>query len=243
MKYKYTQNDNYGDFASGKVLYSIPGASAFPIRLVSEIFQLCYYKLNSKEKVTIFDPCCGSAYHLTALGFLHPDKIKKIICSDINPDILKSAEMNLSLLTESGLNRRISKINGMISNFGKDSHKEALDSALKFQNLIKGHNIETLCFQEDMFEYDAYEKLIDENINIVFADTPYSNLEHWQGKTADDNIFLMLENMLNIVTHSTIVAIATDKKQKVEHEKYERVRKIKVGKRKITVLQMKILRK
>jgi len=240
MKYKYTQNDNYSDFASGKVLYSIPGASAFPIRLMSEIFQLCYEYIGKKDKVTIFDPCCGSAYHLTALGFLHPDKIKKIICSDINSEILKSAEKNLGLLTGSGINIRISEINKMISNYGKDSHREALASASKLQNLIKGHNIETLCYHNDMLEYGAFEKLIDANIDIVFADTPYSNLEHWQGETADDNIFLMLENMLNIATHSTVIAIATDKKQKVEHEEYERIRRIITGKRKITILRMKL---
>jgi len=239
MKYKYTQNDNYGDFASGKVLYSLPGASAFPIRLMSEIFQLCYDQLKTKEKVTIFDPCCGSAYHLAALGFLHPDKIKKIVCSDINPDILKSAKKNLSLLTDEGINIRISEINKMISNYGKDSHREALACASKLQNLIKGHNIETLCYHNDILEYGAFEKLIDANIDIVFADTPYSNLEHWQGETADDNIFLMLENMLNIVTHSTVIAIATDKKQEVEHEKFSRIKKLIVGKRKITILRMK----
>jgi 16S rRNA G966 N2-methylase RsmD len=240
MKYKYTQNDNYGDFASGKVLYSIPGASAFPIRLINEIFLLCYDKLKTKDKVTIFDPCCGSAYHLTALGFLNPDKIKKIICSDINPDILKSAEKNLSLLTESGLNRRILEINEMISNYSKDSHKEALESALKFQNLIEGHKIETLCFQDDMLKYDAFQKIMDENIDVVFADTPYSNLEHWQGNIADDNIFLLLENILQVTNPGVLVAVATDKKQKVEHEEYERIRKIIAGKRMISILKMKI---
>lgn len=240
MKYKYTQNDNFSDFASGKVLYSIPGASAFPVRLMSEIFQICYSIIGRNDKLTIFDPCCGSAYHLTALAFLHPDKIRKLICSDINPDILKSAEKNLNLLSNAGIENRIREIEKMIEDFGKDSHKEALASALRLKERIQYQKVDTICYPEDMLEYGAFEKLDNERVDIVFADTPYSNLEQWLGNIADDNIFLMLENLLEIVNPSTVIAIATDKKLKVEHEKYKRIRKLIIGKRKISIMRMRI---
>ena len=219
MQYKYTVNENYEDLASGRVLYSIPGASAFPVRLMSEIFQVCYSIIGKSDKLTIFDPCCGSAYHLTALAFLHPGKIRKLICSDINPDILKSAEKNLGLLSSSGIDKRIEEIEQMIKDFGKNSHKEALESALRLKGKIADNDIEIECFQEDMLEFCAFENLIDKEIDIVIADTPYSNLEQWQGNIADDNVFLLLENLLDIVNPSTVIAIKKKKKQKEENEK------------------------
>jgi len=241
MEYKFTQNDNYSDFASGKVLYSIPGASAFPIRLISEIFQFCYEYLGKKDQVTIFDPCCGSAYHLTALGFLHPDKIKKIICSDINQEILKSAGKNLRLLTLTGINNRITEIEEMVSNYGKDSHKEALESAVKLKAAIQDKNIVSLCYKEDMLSDSAFSKLNNEGIDIIFADIPYSNLETWQGDNAgEDEEWIMLENMLRIADPNTLIVIASTKKQEVKHEEFTRIKKLIVGKRKISVMQMKI---
>ena len=50
MKYKYTVKEDHSDLSSGRVLYSLPGASAFPIRLMSEIFQFCYEYLNTNDK-------------------------------------------------------------------------------------------------------------------------------------------------------------------------------------------------
>jgi len=240
MEYKYTQNDNYSDFASGKVLYSIPGASAFPIRLMSEIFQFCYEYLGKKDHVTIFDPCCGSAYHLTALGFLHPEKIKKIICSDINKDILISASKNLGLLTGSGINNRISELNEMYIKFNKESHKAALESAVKLKAAIQDKNIVSLCYKEDMLSDSAFSKLNNEGIDIIFADIPYSNLETWQGDNAgEDQEWIMLENMLRIADPNTVIVIASTKKQGVKHEEFIRIKKLIVGKRKITILKMK----
>lgn len=240
MEYKFTQNDNYSDFASGKVLYSIPGASAFPIRLISEIFQFCYEYLGKKDQVTIFDPCCGSAYHLTALGFLHPDKIKKIICSDINKDILISASKNLGLLTDSGINNRISELNEMYKKFNKESHKAALESAIKLKAAILDKNIVSLYYKDDMLSDSAFSKLNNEGIDIIFADIPYSNLETWQGDNAgEDEEWIMLENMLRIADPNTLIVIASTKKQEVKHEEFTRIKKLIIGKRKITILRMK----
>lgn len=42
MKYLYEiEFKNYEDFVSGRVLYNRKGATAFPVRLASEIFQRC----------------------------------------------------------------------------------------------------------------------------------------------------------------------------------------------------------
>lgn len=41
MEYKYTNNENYEDFASGRVLYHVGGEPTFPIRLTLELFERC----------------------------------------------------------------------------------------------------------------------------------------------------------------------------------------------------------
>ncbi|MCK4981215.1 MAG: hypothetical protein KAS62_12515 [Candidatus Delongbacteria bacterium] len=239
MKYKYTVKEDNSDLSSGRVLYSLPGASAFPIRLMSEIFQFCCDHLGLKDKVIIYDPCCGSAYHLTALGFLHSDKINKIICSDINEEILNFAKKNLALLNLEGIDKRITEIGKMSAEFNKDSHKEALKSAKRLRNNISNNTIETKCFSQNILSADAIKELNNEHIDIIFADIPYENLESWQGTEAGSNeIEIMLDNLLKIVNPDSLVVIASTKKQIVEHGKYSRVKKMTIGKRKITILKL-----
>ena len=242
MKYKYTVKEDHSDLSSGRVLYSLPGASAFPIRLMSEIFQFCYEYLNTEDKVTIYDPCCGSAYHLTALGFLHADRINKMICSDISNDILNFAKKNLDLLSLKGIDERIAEIGKMSAEFKKDSHKEALKSAERLRNSILDNTIETKSFSRNILSTETIKELNNEHIDIVFADIPYENLESWQGTEAEGNeIEIMLENLLKIAKPDSLVVIASTKKQIVEHEKYSRIKKMTIGKRKITILTVKTL--
>ena len=102
MKYIFAKNStNYADFAGGRVLYSMKGATGFPVRLASEIFQRCtdfLIKQGSRGPYTIYDPFCGSGYLLTVLGFLHGKSIKKIIASDIDVKFINMAKKNLELI-------------------------------------------------------------------------------------------------------------------------------------------------
>src|SRR5215216_767019 len=138
MQYKYEKEmQDYSDLASGRVFYSLAGHPAFPIRLASEIFQRC---MVSRERIyknsnscTLYDPCCGAAYHLSVLAYLHRKHIQEIIASDINEKAVELAKRNLGLLSVSGLDKRIDEITAMIELYNKDSHKDALKSA----NLLK----------------------------------------------------------------------------------------------------------
>jgi hypothetical protein len=97
MKYLFaTKRQNYSDYASGKVFYGLPEHPAFPIRLASEILQRCFAKRKTRDRCVLHDPCCGGAYHLTTLAYLHWDRIDAIIGSDINADALALAERNLA---------------------------------------------------------------------------------------------------------------------------------------------------
>jgi 23S rRNA (guanine2535-N1)-methyltransferase len=115
MQYKYaTEQLDYSDFASGRVFYSLPGHPAFPVRLASEIFQRCVairktIYTNSKP-CTLYDPCCGTAYHLSVLAYLHRAHIQEVIGSDIAEKAVALASQNLGLLDVAGLDKRISEI-------------------------------------------------------------------------------------------------------------------------------------
>src|SRR5687767_4526533 len=115
MQYKYAKEQlDYSDFSSGRVFYSLPGHPAFPVRLASEIFQRClayrerFYQVSSP--CTLYDPCCGVAYHLSILAYLHREHIREIIASDIDEKAVALAERNLGLLHRDGLEERIREL-------------------------------------------------------------------------------------------------------------------------------------
>lgn len=77
MEYLFEKSKkNYEDLASGNVLYNAQGIASFPVRLTSEIIQRCFDLLQKKGGIrpySMYDPCCGGAYLLTVIGFLHGD--------------------------------------------------------------------------------------------------------------------------------------------------------------------------
>ena len=133
MEYKFaTEHSNYADLASGNVFYSLPGHPAFPVRLASEIYQRCQaLRGNGSLPCTIYDPCCGAAYHLSTISYLHWDSICRVICSDIDEKAVQVAERNLGLLTPDGMERRSREISAMIRLYDKESHKGALESIVR----------------------------------------------------------------------------------------------------------------
>ena len=59
MKYRFAvEKEDYTDFASGRVLYSAPGTTGFPVRLASEIIQRAFAILSEQGQrgpYTIYD--------------------------------------------------------------------------------------------------------------------------------------------------------------------------------------------
>jgi len=98
-KYQYAiKDENYEDYSSGRVLYGTTGATNFPVRLSSEVFQQCAQYLADKGKIgpyKIYDPFCGVAYSLTVIGFLHGSQVESLIGSDSDSRILEFAQKNL----------------------------------------------------------------------------------------------------------------------------------------------------
>lgn len=247
MQYKYEKtNSDYSDFASGRVLYNLPGVPAFPVRLASEIFQRC---LASREEIyrmatpcTLYDPCCGAAYHLSVLAYLHRQHISEIIASDIDEKAVAFAKRNLGLLSVAGLEKRIHEINSMIEQYHKDSHKDALESAHVLKDKITEESpLLTKVFQANATDAKAMlEKIGAKTVDIVFTDVPYGQRSQWHDSTLNESsnpIRLMLDALLGVLSFSSVVAIISDKQQKVLHESYQRIEHFQIGKRRVVILK------
>jgi hypothetical protein len=248
MPYRFAvENQDYSDYASGRFFYAAPGHPALPVRLASEIFQrsLAHLRQNGRTApLTLYDPTCGGAYHLAALAYLHWPSIAALIASDIDPDILSVAERNLSLLTQSGVQRRIEEITAMINKFGKASHTAALQSAGHFSKQLNGytqyHQIKSRLFTADATSAGSLAPhLQNQPVDLVFADVPYGRRSNWhQPDHSADPLTQMLNALRPFLSAGSIVAIVLNKAQKFSHEHYRQVEKFQIGKRRIALLQL-----
>ena len=247
MTYLYaTEDQDYSDYAGGRVIYSRPGAPAFPVRLVSEMFQRALQRLRPARRLRIYDPCCGGAYHLCALGFLHGEWIASILASDVDADILSLARRNVGLLTPAGLEQRILEIRGLWQQFGKESHAQALESATLLKKRLEalpGEAIPGQVFQANVLESTAVGPwFAGPSVDLVLTDIPYGWMTGWQLPDHPIHPDLpaatqMLETLLPVLAPGALVVVAADKTQKIQHEQYQRVERFQVGKRQISLLQ------
>ena len=251
MRYRFArERQDYSDYSSGRVLYSLPGHPAFPVRLASEILQRCV-ALREAQGATgpcvLYDPCCGGAYHLSTLAYLHWNAIGEIIASDVDEEILSVAGRNLSLLTVEGLDRRTEEISRMLVKYKKASHAAALESAEKLKHRLMGlveiHQVEVRLFAADATDVRAVrEKLAGRKVDVVISDVPYGWHSLWQIPDASQASTLgpawqMLEALLPVLSLRPVVAIASDKRQRISHEGYRRLERFQVGKRRVVLLQ------
>jgi 23S rRNA (guanine2535-N1)-methyltransferase len=251
MAYRFaTESQDYTDYAGGGVFYSAPGHPAFPIRLTTEIFQRCQRvraAAGATGRPVIYDPVCGTAYHLSTLAYLHPNDIGEIIASDVDPEILATAERNLSLLTPAGLDRRINEITEMLAAYGKPSHAAALASAQRLKQRLllfaQVHEIRTRIFQADATDAAALRSgLAGTQVDMVISDIPYGQHSSWRSANPADPaprrpIWRMLEALTPLLAPGAVVAIAADKGQKIEHEAYRRAERFQIGKRHVAILR------
>lgn len=256
MPYRFAvAQQDYTDYAGGRVFYSLPGQPAFPARLISEIFQRCQVicqAAGNPGPYTLYDPCCGGAYHLCVLTYLHGEAIKTIIASDIDADVLALARRNLNLLTPTGLQQRIAEIQTLYTAYNKPSHKAAIESARRLERRLgtwtRPVSIHT--FQADVTDRAAVAQGINIHtsdiricIDIVLTDIPYGQLTTWQ--SGEDTcvtrtpVWRMLESLRHNLPQGVVVAVASDKRQKIAHEAYRRVEQFQIGKRRVAVLRIK----
>lgn len=248
MEYKFTpEKENYEMYASGGVFYSHPKHPAFPVRLSNEIFRRCIAFWGLSTPCHIYDPCCGSAYHLAIIAYFNWHKIASITASDIDANTLVFAKRNLALLESSGLDTRIAEITKLYEQFGKESHITALRHATILKNQLTQlhaiHPIKTHLFGADATEGIAIQhEWGDKKVDMVITDIPYGWHSEWHPEslaltTKTDPIQNLLEALLPILQPHAIVAIAAGKQDKIRHARYTRLDKMSVGKRQVVILR------
>ena len=248
MQYRYaTQQRDYSDLSSGRVLYSLPGHPAFPVRLASEIFQRCVAHREQLYRAatpcTLYDPCCGAAYQLSVLGHLHGELIQELIASDIDEKAVELAERNLGLLQASGLDKRIRELSRLFEEYGKESHREALRSASVLKEKLSASEerrpLSTRVFQASATDVQTISSHIQpRSVDIVFTDVPYGIHSRWHdAEERTSPLTSMLEALLAVLSPSSIVAIASDKSQKPAHPRFQRLEHCQVGKRRVVILK------
>lgn len=242
MKYRHAlQRENYEDLASGRVLYGRPGATAFPVRIASEVFQRCVEHLRRQgapPPYSLYDPCCGGGYLLAVLGFLHGEDLQRIVGSDIDAEAVEQARRNVSLLTAAGLEQRRVELRGMAEQFGKPSHLAAVESADRLKAaLTAGHDrIRTDCFSFDITgEAPLPESL--RPVDLVISDLPYGWTTAWRGAaTVDEAAGMLLGKIEAVLAPIAVVALVAGKDQAVSHSSYRREEMWNIGRRRVTLL-------
>lgn len=232
MEYKYTKNENYEDFASGRVLYHIGGKPTFPIRLALELYERCLSYSIKKTEISLYDCCCGGAYMLTILGLLKGNTLSKLYGSDINSESIKLANDNLGLLTTSGLMKRKGELEVLYEKYRKTSHMEALHSIDRIKLLLT-NEIKTCVFNQNVLDVCDLPFTPD----IIITDVPYGNMVDWDESSGDIN--QMMNALSSVCGNETIICVCMDKKQKIQTDIYQRLERQLVGKRKFEIYKKK----
>jgi len=253
MPYRFAQDrDDYTDFAAGQVLYSLPGQPAFPVRLTTEIFQRCrahLLRLGRAHPYTVYDPFCGSAYLLVTLAYLHWLEIRQIMGSDADPAIIPLARHNLSLITPDGMEARIEQLGQLYEAFGHASHAQALTSARRLQTRLleycRQHMITSHIFvanalsREDLLQHPELSA-----VDLIISDLPYGQQSTWvapqQPGAPSNPAWQLLDALQAIASPNTIIALTSNKQQKIAHDAYQRVEQFQIGKRRTNFFRLQV---
>lgn len=263
MEYRYCEDRSWEDFSSGRVLCGAHGAPNFPVRLGCELYRRALSHCENKEKIRLYDCCCGGGYLLTVLGLLNQGTISRIYASDIDERVLETARKNLSLLSRDGMEKRMEELRQLFSLYGKPSHEQAVESAERLAGLLER---EIPC---TVFQADAGRPLNPgEEIDILITDVPYGDLTAWEGqeeapgeegrtgqgeKEPDgreqnrkaqsgkepDGLNRLVRNLTGCLGEKTLFVIVTDKGQKLRTEGLTILEKGNVGKRRFYIFRKK----
>ena len=247
MAYRHaTEAEDYADFAAGRVLYAMPGHTAFPVRLTDEIWGR-FLALRTRLALpagpyTLFDPCCGTGYQLTTLALRHGSHIKEIIAGDVHLDAVQMATRNLGLLTAAGRAFRRRELEQLVEQYNKPSHREALTSLQRLEERLPSSLPNATVFQLDVGNVASYpEALTSLTVDLLLCDVPYGSKATWSGQMASDAhdpLHTFLGNLQPFLQATTILALATGKMQKAAHEAYEPLGRFQIGKRRIQFLRL-----
>ncbi len=234
MEYKYSPGENFEDLSAGRVLLQKAGGTNFPVRLSREIFGRCLSYTGRNGQISVYDPCCGSGYLLTVLGFLFPGVISCLTGSDIDENAVRFAADNLGLLNAEGIRKRKEHLENLYKLHGKQTYAGAVESAERLAVTAERSAVTVNVFTADAAKYDYAHAGI--KADIVITDVPYGSRASWQGVNPEINA--LLANLVPCLGAGSVLAVCSDKAQKISCPQYKRLEKQVVGKRKFEILRL-----
>lgn len=249
MNYRYAiERRDSTDLSSGRVLVSLPGHPALPVRLTDELFSRClahWRATGSGGPVSVYDPCCGAAYHLAVIGFLHAADLESLLGSDVLPEAVTVARRNLSLLSDAGLSSRALELDRLMAEYGKDSHRDARASLERLRVLLQdglaGRTLTTGAFVCDALADGVLPSVLEgRRPEIVLADVPYGLHSTWLSAAVGGPrapLDQLLHGLQPVLRPGSVLGIVSDKTQKPTHTAYERLEQFNVGRRRVVILR------
>lgn len=239
-----SSRSHVGDLASGCVIHSLPGLTAFPVRLGSELFLHSVALLEAKGVAPpyhLYDPTCGGGYLATVLGLLHPDLIGRITLSDVSPEAIALARRNMRLLSMEGLEERRDELARLSVNTGRPSYGAATESAGRLLARRRGDQVslgQIHLFVADITNASTVTaSLAGDEVDIALADMPYGHRVQWSTAEGISHAAeLQALSTLGQVGART-VALATRKGLKLNYPAFERRAKMSCGHRMLWVFE------
>jgi len=247
MRYLFPDHSlSTADLASGKVLFSRPGLTAFPVRLGNELFLRGAALLEAagrRPPYHVYDPTCGGGYLMTVLCLLNPHLIARLSISDISSDALSIASKNVHLLSPEGMLRRQVELAALAAASERESHVAAAASASRLHDWLDQQRAPVT--QTDIFLADATDPneirahfSDNRSVDIGFADTPYDLHSTWQtdetGSAVPEMKILSAFAELSV----PVVILATRKGLKLTNPGYRRHARLKNGHRALWIFEL-----
>lgn len=238
-----------GDLASGCVIRSLPGFTAFPVRLGSELFLRAAALLEAQGRrppYHVYDPTCGGGYLATVLGLLHPGLIGRLSLSDVSPEAVELARRNARLLSLEGLAERRDELARLAAETGRESHQAAAESAARLLERRRGEPValdRIRLFVADVTVPGAVLAGLpaDAPVDVVLADVPYGRAARWQSAEAEAEDLGEAPELRTLETLAQVgaraVALATRKGLKLSHPVFARRAKLSCGHRCLWVFE------
>lgn len=260
MNYLYAEKRNLEAFASGNALIHFGGMPNFPVRLNIELFERAY-RLIGREKISVYDPCCGNGYSLTTLGFAENDKISFLRGSDIDEKCVEAANANLSLLSAEGIARRVARLRGdaesnraendsikteRAKSDSTETKRAENDSAgsnrgetngiaacLRLSELL-AHEVDAHAYRQDILT--GAPAFIEGTPDYIFADIPYGRMTEWSAPEFSP-VERMLDSLCGLMSGETVLAVAGDKGLRLNGGRFKRLDRLSVGRRLVYILK------
>ncbi len=219
------------------MLKAVPGFPGFPVRLASEVFQRALRLCGAAERITLWDPCCGSGYLLSTIGLLHRRRLAALFGTDADSDALGVAASNLRMLSRDGLRERRRELAGMAERHGKPSHEAAVDAADRLiAGLPPAPGPRTGTAVANAFDPVQTAAALDGQApDIVCTDVPYGDQVGWSGAPGDP-IPALIRSIAEVVPASAVIAVTCRARKVPLGEGIEAAERLKIGHRSVALV-------